>query len=54
MSSQAINNQNAGNKPAFRPPQPKPGLNIQPPGLIRRIRRSIGGTIAYLASWWRY
>ena len=23
-------------------------------GLVRRIRRSLGGAVAYLASWWRY
>jgi len=39
---------------AFRAPRPKPGLNVAPPGFFRRLRRSIGGTVAYLASWWRY
>ena len=39
---------------SFRAPRPKSGLQIQPPGLLRRLRRSIGGTVAYLASWWRY
>jgi hypothetical protein len=38
----------------FRAPQPKPGLNIAPPSFFRRLRRSVGGTVAYLASWWRY
>lgn len=38
----------------FRPPQPKPGLQVTPPSALRRMRRSIGGTVAYLASWWRY
>lgn len=38
----------------FRPPQPKPGLRVTPPSALRRLRRSIGGTVAYLASWWRY
>jgi hypothetical protein len=39
---------------SFRLPRPKPGLQVQNPGLFRRLRRSIGGTVAYLASWWRY
>ena len=38
----------------FRLPQPKPGLNVPPPGTLGRIRRLVGGTLAYLASWWRY
>jgi hypothetical protein len=38
----------------FRKPQPKPGVNVAPLSLLRRIRRSVGGTVAYLASWWRY
>ena len=44
----------AGSDPGFRPPRPKVGLYIAPPSLLRRLRRSIGGTVAYLASWWRY
>ena len=44
----------AKNNSPFRAPRPKPGLQIQPPGLFRKLRRSIGGTVAYLASWWRY
>ena len=39
---------------SFRAPQPKPGVRVVPPSFLRRLRRSIGGTIAYLASWWRY
>ena len=39
---------------SFRLPQPKAGLQVENPGLLRRLRRSIGGTVAYLASWWRY
>jgi hypothetical protein len=27
---------------------------LAPPGWFRRIRRSLGGLIALLASWWRY
>ncbi|HZP61778.1 MAG TPA: hypothetical protein VFB28_00045 [Terriglobales bacterium] len=50
MTEQVVQNQNS----SFRAPQPKPGLNIQQPGFFRRLRRSIGGTVAYLASWWRY
>jgi hypothetical protein len=46
--------QSSGSSALFRAPQPKPGLNIAPPSFFRRLRRSIGGTIAYLASWWRY
>lgn len=38
----------------FRAPQPKPGLNLAAPKGLRKMRRSIGGTVAYLASWWRY
>ena len=50
-------NINAGTPAAsreFRKPQPKPGVNVAPLWLLRRIRRSVGGTVAYLASWWRY
>jgi hypothetical protein len=49
-------NQPTNGKPAseFRAPRPKAGLNIKAPSALRRMRRSIGGTIAYLASWWRY
>jgi hypothetical protein len=36
-------------RPAFtrRPPP-------APPSAARRVRRSMGGFVAYLASWWRY
>lgn len=27
---------------------------LTPPGRFRKIRRSLGGLIALLASWWRY
>jgi hypothetical protein len=37
-----------------RRPQPKPGLRVKKHSTLRRMRRSVGGTIAYLASWWRY
>ena len=43
-----------GSDAEFRPPRPKVGLYVAPPSLLRRLRRSIGGTVAYLASWWRY
>jgi len=38
----------------FATPTPKPGLQIATPSPLRRLRRSLGGTVAYLASWWRY
>jgi hypothetical protein len=43
-----------GSDAGFRPPRPKPGLHVTPPSFLRQLRRSIGGTVAYLASWWRY
>jgi hypothetical protein len=43
-----------GSPASFRAPRPKPGLNIAPPSFFRRLFRSVGGTVAYLASWWRY
>jgi hypothetical protein len=53
QQKQAAEN-NGKSNPEFRAPQPKPGLNIAPPTGLRKMRRSIGGTVAYLASWWRY
>jgi len=44
----------SGQLASFRPPQPKPGFKVAPLTLVRRVRRSVGGTVAYLASWWRY
>jgi len=59
--SNGTNNSTTAEAPAgqaerkpFRPPQPKPGLRVTPPSGLRRMRRSVGGTVAYLASWWRY
>jgi len=50
MAMQSTTGSDAG----FRPPRPKVDLHVAPPSLLRRLRRSIGGTVAYLASWWRY
>jgi hypothetical protein len=46
--------QNTMTSAAFRPPQPKPGLQIAPLSFFRKLCRSLGGRVAYLASWWRY
>ncbi|HEV3278646.1 MAG TPA: hypothetical protein VG860_17650 [Terriglobia bacterium] len=41
--------------PAAKPfPAPRRRKAPQPPGTLRRIRRQVGGFVAYLCSWWRY